>query len=213
MSFNVDPSKQVQEVIFSRNTRKEHHLSLALKNNNASETNSQKHLDVVLNNCLSCEDHLKMILNKVNKTIDLLRKLHNILPRFALLIIYKSFIRLHLDYGDIIYDQAYNASFQQKIELLKHNACLAITGAVRGTSRKKLYEELGLGSLQLRCWFKKLSSFYKLFNSEHPQYLFKLIPSRSSSYVTRNIHNIPFFKTRHTFLKNSFFPSTIIEWK
>ena len=51
-----------------------------------------------------------------------------------------------------------------------------------------------------------------IFNSEHPHYLFKLIPSRSSSYVTRNIHNIPFFKTRHTFFKNSFFPSTIIEW-
>ena len=42
--------------------------------------------------------------------------------------------------------------------------------------------------------------------------LFKLIPPRSSTYVTRNIHNIPFLKTRHTFLKISFFPSTIIEW-
>ena len=80
----------------------------------------------------------------------------------------------------------------------------------RSTSREKLYEELGLESLQLRRWFRKLSCFYKLFHSEHPRYLFKLIPSRSSSYVTRNIHNIPFCKTRHTFLKNSFFPSTVI---
>ena len=38
------------------------------------------------------------------------------------------------------------------------------------------------------------------------------MPSRSSSYVTRNVHSIPFFKTKHTFFKNSFFPSTIIEW-
>ena len=66
--------------------------------------------------------------------------------------------------------------------------------------------------LQLRRCFRKLFCFYKLFNSEHPHYLFKLIPSRSSSYVTKNIRNIPFLKTRHTFLKNSFFPSTIIEW-
>ena len=63
-----------------------------------------------------------MILNKVNKTIGLLHKLHNILPRFALLIICKSFIRPHLHYGDIIYDQAYNASFHQKLEFLKYNA-------------------------------------------------------------------------------------------
>ena len=78
-------------------------------------------LGVVLDNRLSFEDHLKMILNKVNKTIGLFRKLQNILPRFALLIIYKSFIRPHLDYGDIIYDQAYNASFHQKLELLQYN--------------------------------------------------------------------------------------------
>ena len=51
------------------------------------ETNSQKHLGVVLDNRLSFEDHLKMILNKVNKTIALLRKLYNILPRSALRII------------------------------------------------------------------------------------------------------------------------------
>ena len=153
-----------------------------------------------------------MVLNKVNKTVGLLRKFHNILPRPALIIISKSFISPHLDYGDIIYDQAYNASFHQKLELLQYNACLAITGAIRGTSREKLYEELGLESLQLRCWFRKLSFFYKLFISKHPNYLFKLIPLRNSNYVTRNNHNIPLLKTRHNFFKNSFFPSTIIEW-
>ena len=152
-----------------------------------------------------------MILNKLNKTIGLLCKLHNILPRSALLTMYKSFIRPHLDYGDIIYDQAYNASFHQKLGLLHYNTCLAITGAIRDTSREKLYEKLGLESLQLRRWFRKLSCFYKLFKSEHPHYLFELIPSRNSSYITRNMHNIPFFKTRHTFFKNCFFPSTVIE--
>ena len=105
MSFNPDPSKQAQKVIFSRETKKEYHTPLAF-NNNVSETNSQKHLGVVLDNRLSFEDHFKMIINKVNKTIGLLPKLQNILPRSALLTTYKSFIRPHIDYGDIIYDQA-----------------------------------------------------------------------------------------------------------
>ena len=200
MSFIPDTSKQAQEVIFSRKMKKEYHSPLVF-NNNVSETNSQKHLGVVLDNCLSFKDHLKMMLNKVNKTIGLLRKLHNILPRSVLLIIYKSFIRPHPNFGDIIYDQAYNASFHQKLELLQYNACVAITETIRGTSREKLYEELGLESLQLHPWFRKLSCFYKLFKNEHPHYLFKLIPSRSSSYITRNIHNIIFFKTRHYFQK------------
>ena len=36
------------------------------------------------------------------------------------------------------------------------------------------------------------------------------MPSRS--YFTRYIENVPFFKVRHGFFKNSFFPSTAIEW-
>ena len=176
MTFNPDPTKQAQEVIFSRKLNKDYHPALAFNNNNVPETDSQKHLGIILDNRLSFANHLKMILNKVNKTVGFLRKLHNILLRPVLLTIYKSFIRPHLDYADIIYDQAYNKSFQQKLELLQYDACLAITGAIRGTSREKLYEELGLESLQLRRWFKKLSFFYKLFNSKHPNYLFKLIP-------------------------------------
>ena len=74
MSFNPDPSKQAQEAIFSRKTKKEYHLPVAFNDNNVSETNSQKHLSVVLDNRLSFEDHLKTILNKVNKTIGLLGK-------------------------------------------------------------------------------------------------------------------------------------------
>ena len=120
---------------------------------------------------------------------------------------FANFIIFYQDLHCLLY-----TSSHQKLELLQYNACIAITGAIRGTSREKLYEELGLESLQLRRWFRKLSLFYKLFNSEHPNYLFKLIPLRSSNYVTRNIHNIHLLKTRHTFFKNSFFPLTIIEW-
>ena len=51
------------------------------------------------------------ILNKVNKTIGLLRKFQLILPRHSLITIYKTFIRPHIDYGDVIYDHAFNESF------------------------------------------------------------------------------------------------------
>ena len=34
------------------------------------------------------------------------------------------------------------------MESIQYNAALAITGAIRGTSREKLYQELGLDSLK-----------------------------------------------------------------
>ena len=63
--------------------------------------------------------HLKNVQNEVNKTIGLLRKLQDTLTRTSLTTILKSFIRPHLDYGDIIYDRAYNTLFQQNIESIQ----------------------------------------------------------------------------------------------
>ena len=42
------------------------------------------------------------------------------LPRNALLTTYKSFIRPHLDYGDILYEKANNENFQNKIEKVQY---------------------------------------------------------------------------------------------
>ena len=89
---------------------------------------------MVLDTKLNFQEHLQNILNKVNKTIGLLWKLQNILPRGPLLRIYKSLIRPHLDYRDVIYyqyDQHYNNSFQQKLDSVQYNAALAITAAIR----------------------------------------------------------------------------------
>ena len=94
---------------------------------------TQKHLGMFLDTKLDFQEHLKSIFSKLNKTIGLLWKLHHILPRSPFLTIYKSFIRSHLDHGDIIYDQAYN----QKLDSIQHNAALAVTGAIRGTSKGK----------------------------------------------------------------------------
>ena len=76
----------------------------------------KKHLGMYLDAKVNFHEHLNNVLSKVNKTIGLLRKLQAFLPRQSLVTVYKSFIRLHLDYGDIIYDQAYNDSFHQKME-------------------------------------------------------------------------------------------------
>ena len=94
------------------------------------------------------DEHLKYIGTKVNKSIGSLCKLQKLLPRRSLIIIYKSFIRLHIDYGDMILVQAYNESFSEKLEIFKYNALLAVTGTIRGASKEELYQELGFESLQ-----------------------------------------------------------------
>ena len=70
----------------------------------------------------------------MDKTIGLLCKLEAVLPRSSLVTIYRALIKPHLDYGDIIYDQAFKESFHQKLESIQCNAAPAKTGAIRGTS-------------------------------------------------------------------------------
>ena len=158
MSFNTDPSKQAQKVIFSRKTKKLPLPSLVFNNNNVLQTSSQKHLGVTLDVSL---EHLNNVLNKVNKTIGLLRKLQNLLSRSTLITVYTAFVRPHLDYGDILFDETYNSSFREKLESIQYNACLALTGAIRGSSKEKLYQELGFESLRIRRWYRKLRLFIK----------------------------------------------------
>ena len=147
MSFNPDLSKQAQEFIFSRKLQKISHPSIYFNNNPFEQVSSQKHLGMILDAKLNFQEHIKNILTKVNKTTGLLRKLQNILPRGSLITIFKSFVKPHLDYSDVIYDQSFNNTFHQKMESIQYNPALAVTGAIRGSSREKLYQELGLESL------------------------------------------------------------------
>ena len=74
----------------------------------------------------------------MKRTFGLPRKLNSILPRAALVTIFKTFVRLHLD------NQAFNTAFYDNLESIQYNACLTITRANRGTSRENLSQGLGL---------------------------------------------------------------------
>ena len=142
-----------------------------------------------LDSKLNFKEHIQNVLNKVSKTIGLLGKLQKILPRPPLITIYKFFIKPHLHYGDIIYN-VYKVSFHQKIE---SNAALVITGAVRETSREKLYHELGFQYLASRKWYIKLCCFYKVFKTQSHRYLFKVSQQLKEP--------LPHFKVKHNYFK------------
>ena len=144
------------------------------------------------------------------KGIGLLRKLRSILTRTSLLTIYKSFIRPHLDYGDIVYDQPSNDAFSNKLETVRYNAALAIMRAVKGTSREKLYQELGLEYLHQRRWMRRFCLFYKVVSTKLPAFIYDTIPPVSQSQRHPNTFNS--ISCRTEYFKNSFLPYVIGEW-
>ena len=114
---------------------------------------------------------------------------------------------------DIILDHAFNESlFHDNLESVQYNALLAITGAIRGTSREELYQEIGLKSLEQRHWFRKLCTFHKIYNNQSPSYLFKLPPLQTNSRITRSPNNMPCFQFKQKFFKNYFISSAVVQW-
>ena len=72
---------------------------------------STSHLGIHLDEKLDFNAHTKEKISKDNRGTGIIKELQSKLPRNALLTIYKSFIRPHLDYGDIVCDQPTNDFF------------------------------------------------------------------------------------------------------
>ena len=142
--------------------------------------------------------------------------------------IYKSFIRPHLDYCDIIYHKPLHDIFSSEYyserassDPLHNNEqftnkneaiAIAITGCIRGTSRKKLHSELGLESLSENRLFHRLLFFYKIINGLAPAYLKNFVPG-----VILNLHNVrghrdEWIHTRTLKYSYNFFPRAINCW-
>ena len=137
-------------------------------------------------------------------------KLNLLLPLSSLPTIYKCFIRPHMDYRDLIYDQLNLSSLANKIKSVQYSTTFTITVTIRGISKEKLFRELGCESLKIRRWLKRLCYLYKTVSTKQHAYLYDLIPLfqrslQNKDCICRSLYRIVPFK-------NSFLPYAIKEW-
>ena len=116
--FNPEINKQAKEVYFSQRCLIIFILltSIIFNNKNVLTSPCQKQLGLVLDSKLGFNVHVNQKINKYNRIIGLMKRLSLMLSRNQLLTIYKTFVRSHLDYADIIYDKPFNDSFKEKLE-------------------------------------------------------------------------------------------------
>ena len=97
------------------------------------------------------------------------------------------------------------------IESVQKNAALPITGVILGSSREKLYQELGFESCPDRRRYRKLCFYYKIRHNICPLYLTEYIPIfEPSVYSLRSNHppNVPFVRTER--FKSTFPPHPLL---
>jgi len=223
MAFNPDIKKQAVEVIFSSKTMKVDHPPLLFNGTIVSIVKEHKHLGMILDRKLSFSTHIYEKIKKTKKGIGLLKLFSSYLPLTALTQIYKLYIRLHLDYGDIIYHtphkinefnkSLYLSTQMESLENVQYNAALAVTGTWQGSSRNKLYTELGWESLSYRRWLRRLLLMFKIHSNMTPRYLKdNLPPVRQFLYGINNELNYREFFCNTQRYKNSFYPDAVKIW-
>ena len=116
MLFNPDITKQVQKIIFSRNKNDTSHPSLYFNKTRIQRQSVQKNLGLFLVEKFSSSGHIDEKLKKATVRVNLMHKLDLLLPRSSLLTVCKCFVRPHLDYGDVIYNQPNLSSLANKIK-------------------------------------------------------------------------------------------------
>ena len=101
----------------------------------------------------------------------------------------------------------------EQLESVQYSAALAITRTWRGTSREKLYAELGWESLSSRRWSRGLTLFYKIINNLTPLYTKEPIsPLQQPNYPLRSQDVVGRVRARTEKFQSSFYPNCISVW-
>ena len=105
------------------------------------------------------------------------------------------------------------SSLMEKLESVQCSAALAVTGTWRRSSREKLHAKLGLESLNLRRWSRRLVLFYKIINDLTPGYTRAPIPLlHQLQYCLRNQDVIGRIRARTEKYESNFYPNHLSEW-
>ena len=197
MQFNPDITKQAIEVIFSSKYKKGIHPPLVFNGIPVARNESTKHLGMILDEKLSFKMHISDGIIKAKKGLSLLKFLSMHLNREKLDLAYKMYVRPLLEYGDIIFHETSQESMDL-LESVQYQAGLIVAGCWKGTSREKLYKELGWESLTDRRRLHRLTLYQKVKTNEAPAYL--------SEYI---ITSVPTGTDRY---KATFFPYCYHNW-
>ena len=223
MSFNPDPTKPAEEIIFSHKNSPPYHPPLFFNGIEVKRVDDHKHLGLILDPKLNFVAHINEKSAKARKSIGLIKHLRSYLPTDALVSIYTAHVRSHLDYCDFIFhipelpgnfSTDINLNYiMDKLESLQYQAGLAATGMWKGTNRDKVYDELGWEPLHLRRYFRRLTIFYKIMNDLTPPYLREPVPPpRTHLYGTSATNDLYSLKCRTQRFRNSFFPDVVESW-
>ena len=103
MSFNPDPTKQSIQVVFTRKSKQIDHPKIYFNDIEVKTVNDHKHLGLILDSKLSFISNINEKISKAHKGLGIIESLSSFLSVKTIDLIFKLYIRPHLDFCDVIF--------------------------------------------------------------------------------------------------------------
>ena len=144
--------------IGKKNPRYLYHLNGHL----LAEVTSEKDLGVMVNQDLKCEVNTQLQAQKANKMLGIIRRTFNYLNKDSFLMLYKTYVRPHLEYGQQAL-HPYLAKDTEWLEKVQRRATKLVQG-LKDLPYEQRLKELGLYSLNYRRTRADMLTVYKLIH-------------------------------------------------
>ncbi len=208
--ITINPTKTVS-VLFSKRAAPNTNFVVRLNNDIIKLSQNHKHLGLWLSSDGSWKKHIKEIATKARKRLGCITKHKYRLTRRSTEILYLTYVRPVMEYGNVLYDSA----TQEELEILDNiekEALRTITGARRRCNLELLYNEVKWPCLSKRRELQKIATLGKIVIKQFPPYLVRDLPTFYSN--TRNIRNNTFAipAARTDYYAKSFVPDSVNLW-
>ena len=124
-----------------------------------------KYLGIILDSKLTFAPHIDNLLAKSRKRINCLWRVGKFVTKDIALLLFKSLVLLHLDYGDIIYQHC-SQDLLMRLQYVQNNACRMILLAGKYANVATMHRDLGLSTLLDRRLFHSCGFMYKIRNGQ-----------------------------------------------
>ena len=150
---------------------------------------------------LTPSNYVKIVSNKLVKTVGVLNILKKTLPLNILRIIYNALILPHLNYGILAWGHQ-----AKRLNLIQKRAVRILTASKYNSHTEPLFKQTNILKVSDICTLNEIKFFYKLINKQLPQYFNSFTCEANSDihgYNTRSRNKLHIPKTNHIFAQNN----------
>ena len=159
--FNVSKCKVMH--VGKNNPGREYVMKIDQNEQKITACAEEKDLGILFDEYLNFDKHIQKVINKANQMLGIIKRTFTRLDKETFLLLYKSLVRPHLEYGNIVW-YPYLIRQSRSIEKVQRRATKAVRGCKELSYAERL-RLLNLHSLKGRRIRGDIIQMYKIFNN------------------------------------------------